>query len=133
MASFYPIHFELSFDDDSDPAVVAEVVVALVEALAVANLHYLRGTPSVPALYRSGVVYQREVDREEFLDVARVMARGAADCEDLAAWRIAELRWAGVDAVPLVTWEERGKHVEYHVQLQTPEGIEDPSVLLGMP
>jgi hypothetical protein len=134
---YYPIHFELAFSDTSDPEIVAAVVEALVEALTIANQHYLAGTPGIPALYDAGIVYAAETTREEFLDVERVRARGKADCEDLSAWRIAELRNAGWDAWPVVTWQEvrwtdGSLRVEYHVQVGTPHGIEDPSRVLGM-
>lgn len=56
-----------------------------------------------PAIYQSGVRYQQEPTRlreatEDFAPVTVVIARGWGDCDDLAAWRAAELRVTGADA-----------------------------------
>lgn len=44
----------------------------------------------VPPLYGSGVRYKQE-PRENWITAVRVHAQGHGDCEDLAAWRAAEL------------------------------------------
>ncbi len=135
----YDIYFNLGFEDDSDPEVVAEIVTALCDALVLADCLWLEGTPETPPLYDSGVVYRRETTRENFWDIPKVLRHGYADCEDLASWRCAELIVReGVEAYPLVTWQYyrpriRGAYrVEYHVRVATPFGIEDPSMILGM-
>lgn len=48
----------------------------------------------IPPLYSSGVEYDREPWAglfEEFADITTVLNRGWGDCDDLAAWRVAEL------------------------------------------
>lgn len=60
---------------------------------------------------------------------------GAANCEDLAAWRCAELQVrAGENAWPTFIWKIRpnGGYL-YHIQVKREDGsIEDPSRALGM-
>jgi hypothetical protein len=57
------------------------------------------------------------------------------NCEDLACWRVAELRTRfGIDARPTFTSQVRpdGSHL-YHILVRLPDGrIEDPSRRLGM-
>ena len=56
------------------------------------------------------------------------------NCEDLASWRIAELRVRfGVPARPLIIpqLQPNGRYL-YHVQVWTPWGVEDPSRERGM-
>lgn len=106
-------------------------------ALAITDVEILRSR-EMPALYESGVRYSTESRRhapEEWCDAAVVLRRGWGDCEDLAAWRVAELRLAGVAAVPLVTWQlRRAGGRLFHVRVRYPDGqhIEDPSARLGM-
>lgn len=83
-----------------------------------------------PDLYGSGVRYRIEPD-DVWSDVPACILAGAADCEDLAAWRAAELRVAGVDAWPFARLEP-GLPVLYHALVRTPQGVEDPSRVLGM-
>jgi hypothetical protein len=54
-----------------------------------------------PRLYKSGIHYERERGTEEWLDIPTVLEGGSykgefpgpwGDCEDLACWRVAELR-----------------------------------------
>jgi hypothetical protein len=92
-----------------------------------------RGVP-VPILYRSGVVYRREAPGEEVwesaADVLGVMSDRAGDCEDLAAWRAAELRVFGgdPDAFVKIIRTRRGS---FHAVVQRGDGvIEDPSRVL---
>jgi hypothetical protein len=100
---------------------------------------YLRRFPATPRLYDAGVRYMREPWRyEQWITVPRVLAQGGADCEDLAAWRIAELRNQGFNARP--SWRPRqlvGPDGEpftlYHIRVFIPGwGFEDPSKRLGM-
>lgn len=77
----------------------------LLWALVFANEAYLltRGA-GTPTLYNSGVRYAVEEPRpgrsgcaggngqERFFGIAQVRAEGEADCEDLCAWRVAEVR-----------------------------------------
>ena len=93
----------------------------------------------VPALYSSGVRYQSEpnvgVDGERFDDLNTVLARGWGDCDDLSAWRAAELCADRIPARALVV-EIPGSipgRRRYHCVVQYINGsIEDPSIRLGM-
>jgi len=73
-----------------------------------------------PALYQSEVEYRSEPWRgftifddeteytvkqiDEFANVRTVFARGWGDCDDLTAWRLAELNEQGVMAEPRIYW-----------------------------
>ena len=76
----------------------------LLWALIYANESYLVGTRDpVPPLYESGVYWQEERPlgrtacpqgngQELFLGIRQVLQQGHADCEDVCAYRVAELR-----------------------------------------
>lgn len=83
----------------------------------------------VPALYSSGVKYRRE--KPDVWSTADICwRRGYGDCEDLAAWRCAELRLSGVRAT-VEPKEMRPR--KWHAVVRHPDGrIEDPSRRLGM-
>lgn len=122
----------------------------LLDCLTGINLSYLRDNPQTPELYKAGVRYQREVPEEYaffrgaewvkkgtgelFRDIPEVIAKGGGDCEDLVAWRVAELRYRGVQARPTFRWQElKGGRMLYHILVNHPDGgIEDPSRALGM-
>jgi hypothetical protein len=93
----------------------------------------------VPPLYQSGVVYQEEpADQgfESFDDAHVCYQRGWADCDDLGAWRCAELRESGENANIRITWMKHPTRTGrlYHVTVRRADGtIEDPSKKLGMP
>lgn len=107
-----------------------EELEALLEGLVRLNLTQLR-RGMVPPLYQSGVRYQREKrGREDWQTAAEAYARKHADCEDLAAWRAADLRLAGIRARAVVYQAGPGLK---HVIVQYPDGTrEDPSKRLGM-
>lgn len=94
-----------------------------------------RADGRIPPLYKAGVRYQREGrtiagrPKEVWRLIPQVLRHGAGDCEDLASWRVAELREAGVNARPYLT-----RHGNmFHVRVKHPDGrIEDPSKRLGM-
>jgi hypothetical protein len=96
--------------------------------LTAMNMVLLAGG-SIPPLYKAGVRYRRErPDRWDTADTVR--ARGYGDCEDLAAWRAAELRNAGEDAHADVYQVAPRK---WHAIVRRADGtIEDPSRRLGM-
>lgn len=100
----------------------------------------------IPALYKAGIPYKREVCRaagvpgacERFLSPLQLLkerGRLGADCDDLAPWRAAELilgRHAPRDpkaravAIP-------SPGIGWHVIVRRGDGsIEDPSKVLGM-
>lgn len=89
----------------------------------------------IPQLYKAGVEYEREGrtiggrPKEHWRLISQVLKRGAGDCEDLTAWRVAELRERGINAVPDITRQGR----MFHVRVRYPDGrLEDPSKRLGM-
>lgn len=107
------------------------VVQALVDALTITDVGYLRSHPNTPALYNSGVYYCRDERGKErqWWDVQAVRANGCADCKALAAWRAAELIVAGYPAEPIVTTTDG---TLFHVVVRIGNKIEDPSAILGM-
>ena len=125
----------------------------MLEALCQINEGHLEQFP-YPRLYQAGVRYQREVNTEEWLDIPSVIEAGWGDCEDLACWRVAELRRQGVTASPYVKFRRVDGVYHFHALVgiyeerpQTtlenreagivlPETrlvrIQDPSLRLGM-
>lgn len=99
--------------------------------------HIKEGKP-LPPLYQSGVYYQEEPPgEEEWLDIPTLYRQGFGDCEDLACARVAELRVAGVPAVPVIKHKRfntaKGVTTVVHVMVLWPDGtVEDPSLILGM-
>jgi hypothetical protein len=131
----YRIDVAFSWDETTNPQDVALVTKSLVYTLAIQNLMFLRYNPNTPQLSNSGVRYKAEKRREQFYDIGVVLSQGHADCEDLCAWRIAELWFSNHEAWPHVIWfpsSETGLGYGLHVQVVTRYGIEDPSAMLGM-
>lgn len=106
-----------------------ETLARLVDGLALANLD----GPRVPPLYSSGIRYRREPKgKEQWLLASEVVRAGAGDCEDLTAYRLAELWRDGSAARSRVTMSRDSKLA--HVLVEHADGsLEDPSALLGMP
>lgn len=112
----------------------------LLEGLIGANLAFLADNPRTPSLYNAGVRYLEEPEgRDEWQDIPDTLERRSGDCEDLACYRVAELRFWGIAARPKVSVQElpdsRGRPVTtYHITVLHPDGREeDPSRILGMP
>jgi hypothetical protein len=142
----YEPHFELAtFESLPTPQKLA-ILEWLVEGLAIADGFYLAANPDLPPLYdatrRYGLRY--EFNKDHWRDIPTVLRARTADCKDLSAWRIADLRreaakrGASDDEVrtiakPHFTIRQQGKLTIYHVQVEGPHGIEDPSCALGMP
>lgn len=123
-----------SFEHLSDGAKLG-VLLALLDALIKANVAYLTEVPETPGLFASGVRYAYEpVGREDWQDIPETLARGTGDCEDLACWRVAELRVRERDhAVPLIRKRVHQGRTLYHIAVHRQDGqLEDPSRLLGM-
>ena len=117
-----------------DSEAFARTARALLEGVAFANQEHI-ARHGAPLLYESGARYLREpAGVETFVDIPTVLAQGGGDCAHLAAYRVAELRAAGIPARFRLIWQraQDGRRV-FHVQVRTPKGVEDPSVLLGMP
>lgn len=121
--------FELESFDPSELPVLLETLVELGRA----DLRRARrqGRP-LPALYRGAIVYRREPrGRERWRSVRHVAAEGFGDCEDLAAYRAAELREGG-EAGARAVLVRRGPHLIHAVVRRADGRIEDPSRRLGM-
>jgi hypothetical protein len=71
---------------------------------------------------------------EHFREIPRILEHCGGDCDNVAAWRCAELRELGISAKPYITWRKRPDGgTTYHVIVRWPDGSsEDPSLLLGM-
>lgn len=123
-----------TFEEDMAPEAMAYIIASWVEALAKTNHVYLQIHPDTIPLYDSDVYYQLETPGEEdFFDIPTILDQGFADCEDLAAWRIAELWSIGEYAAPMITWTEYDNgDIDFHVQVNTRLGVEDPSEVKGM-
>lgn len=133
-----------------DEATVVEAVDLLVEH----NMRRLQQASRPLLLYPTaaakGLRYRSEPSgSEDWLDVGGVIAAGGGDCEDLAAWRVAELRVYGAAALApgddgygqpgrltaaafLRAWPGGTYHclVEYYIN--GVRYVEDPSLRLGM-
>lgn len=110
------------------------ILAKFLEILASANRRYIR-LNGAPALYRSGVRYQREpLGAENWRYIPAILRDGIGDCEDLAAWRVAELRERGENAKFLITKRRKPSgFLVYHIKVLRANGKEeDPSRLLGM-
>ena len=109
----------------------------MAEALVNCNREYLRSHPRFPSVYTSGVRYVREQGTEIWQAIPEIVRTGGGDCEDLACWRVAELREMGINAKPFLKWKRyNGGFTLYHVLVQIGEGatarMDDPSRRLGM-
>jgi len=111
-----------------------DILKMMLEALIYANVLYLQHCPETPPLYAAGVPYVVEPPgRDNWQDIPRTLAIREADCEDLACYRIAELRVRGENALPHVTSKKIGTFTLFHIQVMRGDGtVEDPSRILGM-
>ena len=121
---------------DTPPEHIAEVVELLIEALATANLAQMRAHP-FPTLSSKAIRYDIEESQELFDDASVVLSRRSGDCDDLAAYRLAEL-WASGDheARAVVKWQADPSNPipwGFHAMVARGDGmLEDPSTELGM-
>ena len=124
-----------TFDKERELARSRKSCNAILHAMVLINELYYKTYPKTPWLFESPVIYQEEPPMQESFDsVPVVLKRGWGDCDDLCAWRVAELNLAGIRARPYIKWRVSGpnQHV-YHAVVQWPDGrIEDPSLALGM-
>jgi hypothetical protein len=141
----YAPHFRLKCFESLTKEEKFQVLHGLLEALTLADCWYLRAHPHTPLLYQSGVRYLEEPPGfDEWQDIPDTLARRSGDCEDLASWRVAELRMGircprelsatheiSVEDLP----DKNGELVTtYHIFVKRADGThEDPSRLLGMP
>lgn len=118
------------------PHVGRDPLNAALAALQTLNELWLRAHPSAPGLYESGVWYQPETASEDWLTVPDILryayAGRGADCEDLAAWRAAELRVSGADPGARAVAYQSGPSLWHAVVMLGSGEVEDPSLALGM-
>lgn len=113
---------------------VPEAIEAMAEGLVRLNVVLMRIADErgveLPPLYESGIVYRREPPGREWwesaLDVLGTAKVREGDCEDLANYRAAELRYfEGEHARTVIVRTERGS---FHAVVRRADGtIEDPS------
>lgn len=110
----------------NDPRLLEAALSSIVET---SRLEIRRG--SIPPLYKSGVVYRPEpAGQENWQSASETLRLGYGDCEDLVAWRVAELLEGGTDARARVLAIRPGL---WHVVVEYGDGWrEDPSAVLGM-
>ena len=107
----------------------------MLESLVSINRLWLQNNPGTPLLYKSDVIYKRELPgMEVWKDIPTILEDGYGDCEDLACWRVAEYHMKGIKARPYITWKRNSTGGWlYHALVWLPgEKIEDPSLSLGM-
>ena len=121
--------FPQCFCPGSIPEENAEELRILLECLVSSNLNFLR-FHRVKPLYQAGVVYDRTTVWDP---IPALYTRGYGDCKSLSAARVAELRFAGKPAKPVFRWATNPDGgTDYHILVQTLQGWEDPSKILGM-
>ncbi len=131
-----PVLFRVRlFEGEGDHKRSETALLWMMEALCKVNEgHLAAGT--FPPLYKAGVRYIREAGTEIWLDVPSIIAEGGGDCEDLACWRVAELRLAGHRARPYARWRRVNGVYHYHAMVRRFAGgrswLEDPALQLGM-
>jgi hypothetical protein len=116
---------------------IPEAIEALAEGLVRLNVALMRFADEkgveLPPLYESGIKYRREPTGREWWesadDVVGLAAKKSGDCEDLAAYRAAELRYyEGEVARVAILRTSRGS---FHAVVEREDGtLEDPSKIL---
>jgi Transglutaminase-like superfamily len=136
-------------NDPRDIAFSTDAIRAGVTGLMLINCVWLKYHPDTPPLYESGVIYVPEKRRviniagigekvleygEDWQSIPAALKKKKADCEDLAAWRAAELRMKGIKARPWIKVRKLPSGAwRAHAVVKWPNGrIEDPSAKLGM-
>lgn len=144
-----PITFEMTlFRTPDDLRRSQEALLWMLEALCKIDEGHLAQV-AYPPLYQAGVSYRREKNTERWRDVPKVFEAKCGDCEDLACWRVAELRRQGKTVGPYIrfrrvdgiyhfhalvmhyqpVWKREGQKLVRKFQAL---GTEDPSRKLGM-
>lgn len=110
------------FPPNQDHKLSQQKLLYALEAMVRANQEELKAHPQIPLLYESGVVYQQEPKgHEDWADIPTVLKQRWGDCEDLAAWLVAELRsvW-GIPARPFLRFRKKDGNYHYHALLILP-------------
>lgn len=105
---------------------------ALLECMVELNIAFMR-FHKCKALYQSGVRYGRTLWWEP---IPALYARREGDCKSLATALIAQYRMQGIGADPVFRFVMNGEGgcdgTDFHILVQTDQGFEDPSKVLGM-
>lgn len=118
------------FRPGSNPTENAYVLRVLLECLIELNRTYLQFRPQTPELYESGVRYDRTTWWET---IPALYGRQKGDCKSLTAALIAQYREQGIEANPVFRFRKNPHGgTDYHILVQTANGFEDPSKVLGM-
>jgi hypothetical protein len=122
-------------DDDVPTRTLIEGGEHLLAALVTFNMPAI-ASRMVPPLYDSGVRYRRERGRagaDTWCTAREVFRRGWGDCEDLVAWRVAELQVGGERARGTLVIADTSEGILLHALVLRANGAtEDPSARLGM-
>jgi len=133
----YRVTFVLdAFSDPKDRALSYAYLGRALDFLTDIDVEYLKAYPQTPLIYESGVRYVEEPPgQEDWQDIPTCIRMVDCDCEELAAWRAAELRVRyGIQARCVFKAQLRpnGSYL-FHILVEYPDGrLEDPSRILGM-
>jgi len=125
---------ELTSFETTPAADKMTVICKMLDVLHTANAGWINAGNAVPALYESNLRYKEEqLGKDEWQDIPRTLQLGNGDCEDLASYRVSELRAQGEAAQHTVEHRRSPQLVLYHIRVRRQNGdIEDPSCALGM-
>lgn len=137
----YDPRYVLRSFDTLNPDQKVAILYAMLDALVLADVLFFQSNPQTPGVYEAGLQYQaEEIGHDDWRDVPSVLDHKGGDCEDLACYRVAELRVrTGENCKPYISWQmvnsaKYGTFTLYHIRVQRADGsIEDPSKILGMP
>ncbi len=137
----YDPRFILNSFDTLPPPAKITILRGMLDALILADLLWFQANANTPGVYDTPLQYQaEEIGRDDWRDIPSVLEHKGGDCEDLACYRVAELRHRhGEPAQPYVTStlvrsKRYGVFTLYHIRVKRADGsIEDPSKILGMP
>lgn len=107
-----------------------EVLEAFLEGMTALNTAIIRAE-NLPSVYDVARYKREPRGREEWLHAAKVAARGTGDCEDLAAYRAAELRVREGEPARVAVVRTGARTL--HAVVERADGsIEDVARALGM-
>ena len=104
---------------------------AAVEGLAGIDSVLLDYYP-IPPLYDVRPTY-KVGSTESWKDIGAILKDGWGDCKDFTAWRLAEVRKAGIQARARSSVERHKRRLLFHTWVEYANGhTEDPARILGM-
>jgi len=127
---------------EADTELSRKMLLVLLETSVTLNRLWINAHPHTPEIYSSGVRYLEDHKRvwppsaatEDFCTIPEIISARVGDCDDLAPWRVADLRERyGIKCRPWIRWRDYQGITVYHVLVQyADDRIEDPSKVLGM-